>query len=811
MEGITINKIKIHGTDKWGEIKYDSQSVKPSSKAPDVVFDNLKADKAIEFTASAQLRFSYFEVEYTKDSSNSSKSEVKLGWSKESETLKFGDEFVAPALTKSVADATVTYASDNADLLAVDATTGAMTLTPNVAGTATITASIAPDDEKYFATPARYTLSVVDPNTPFSYVSAMGTDFTFENPTGLEVWQHDDTYGLKGSAFINRTTNAATAIAASRVLDLTNYKNITLDFQNAFNNYKKNNVMIDVADFNGYAYVVVKEEGETEWTEVCEATAPSEFSWTFYNNAQIDLSAYSNKKIQVGFKYVSTSDVAGTWEVQNIKVAAVAGQTEPVDPAAEVPVFTVVEEDWYNQAASTVYVGAKVTLSAPEGMEDWLMAYTVNNGEEELTDEAVVLTIDEETTISAYFDEENVVTRTFKVAKLPAPTLSVAFGSVADNSEVTVSCPIEGAKLWGYIGNEDMAGKDLPYTFAVSDMVNVCIHAEKERFINSDEVEGIYTIKLPALPATWEPVTALDQVNDGDVVTFMAKEYTGVASNQDVTYPAVIMKNLDSDVIKVTEFTYDEKKHLPQDAMQFTLHTAKEGIITLYNDDNNGYLNSTKNKKVSFTTEAKELTLSFGSDGNAIVGGITISNESYTLRYNPNVKSPVDITSARFTFYTSGQNDIYMFRQTGVELTAPSIDIEMNTTVNVGDIISISCLKGAHVWIRETPLGGNNSDVSKIVAKEDGWNNHETHQVNYMISQLGQSLEVKAVSADGTLHSSVVKLEVSENGVVTSIADIAAAEGAAEYFDLQGRRVARPTKGNLYILKQGSKVSKQVF
>lgn len=36
----------------------------------------------------------------------------------------------------------------------------------------------------------------------------------------------------------------------------------------------------------------------------------------------INLSGFDGKKIQVGFKYTSTADAAGTWEVKNFSVTA---------------------------------------------------------------------------------------------------------------------------------------------------------------------------------------------------------------------------------------------------------------------------------------------------------------------------------------------------------------------------------------------------------------------------------------------------------------------------------------------------------
>ena len=136
-------------------------------------------------------------------------------------------------------------------------------------------------------------------------------------------WSKDKQYGLKGTGYINREVVACEGIAASPVFDMTKFKDIKLYFSEAFNNYKINNQNIDVADFEGYAFLVAREEGASEWTVIENAiTAPESFSWTFYPNATVDLSAYDGKKFQFGFKYVSTDECAGTWEVKDIKIRA---------------------------------------------------------------------------------------------------------------------------------------------------------------------------------------------------------------------------------------------------------------------------------------------------------------------------------------------------------------------------------------------------------------------------------------------------------------------------------------------------------
>ena len=241
-----------------------------------------------------------------------------------------GEAFTAPALTKATT-ATVTYASDKETVATVDPATGTVTLVGE--GVARITAS-APANDEYKAGQASYLLTVKAPvEIPEGtiFFSELGEDFTFENPTDAEVWKHDSKYGLKGSAFISKKCVAATAYAVSPVIDLTGKKNITLNFKNAFNQYKLNNVLIDVADFEGYAYVVAREEGATEWTTVAEATAPASFTWNFFDNQPVSLERFAGKKIQIAFKYISTAEIAGTWEVQGISVAAENSQSGIVE------------------------------------------------------------------------------------------------------------------------------------------------------------------------------------------------------------------------------------------------------------------------------------------------------------------------------------------------------------------------------------------------------------------------------------------------------------------------------------------------
>lgn len=227
-----------------------------------------------------------------------------------------GEIFTAPKLTYKT-DGEIAYETNNEAVAVVDENTGDVEI--KGAGTAKITATSEATDT-YKAGSASYTIVVIDPDKLPIYSSALGADFTFENPDDLTIWKLSTTYGLTGTGYISGTTNAAEAYAVSPVINLQQYKNANLNFKNAFNNYKLNGTNIPVSDFNGYAEIVVREAGTTEWTKLAEPTAPTSFSWNFYDNEEISLAAYDGKQIQIGFKYISTAEVAGTWEVKAIEI-----------------------------------------------------------------------------------------------------------------------------------------------------------------------------------------------------------------------------------------------------------------------------------------------------------------------------------------------------------------------------------------------------------------------------------------------------------------------------------------------------------
>ncbi len=232
-----------------------------------------------------------------------------MAFSEKSVIAYLGEGFVAPILTKSTT-AEVIYSSDKESVATVNAKTGKVTLVGE--GTARITAKAEANDDFYEGL-VSYTLTVRPAKVVGAiFSSELGEEFSFENPEGIAVWSHDSRYGLKASAYSNSWSYATTAVAFASV-DLTHMFSATLTFRQCMNHFRTND---DIA----YAKLVVREEGETEWTDIGEPTTPETYSWAFYDNTPVDLTAYCGKKIDFGFKYISTNYVAGTWEINNINI-----------------------------------------------------------------------------------------------------------------------------------------------------------------------------------------------------------------------------------------------------------------------------------------------------------------------------------------------------------------------------------------------------------------------------------------------------------------------------------------------------------
>lgn len=234
-----------------------------------------------------------------------------------------GEAFVAPTLTKATTAAVVYTSSDEA-VATVNAETGEVTLL--AAGETKITATAAENDE-YNGGSASYTLIVTTPaldvvQEPYSesFETEFGS-FVLDNVNlseGLSyVWAIDKSYKCaKASAYVNKKNLPSESWLVSPWIKLSAAEVIrSLYFDHAVSKYFGN--------VSEEATLWIKVEGG-DWTQITSIAypeVPQDKSFSPFETQAVSLAGYEGKKIKVGFKYVSTDEAAGTWEIRNFKVS----------------------------------------------------------------------------------------------------------------------------------------------------------------------------------------------------------------------------------------------------------------------------------------------------------------------------------------------------------------------------------------------------------------------------------------------------------------------------------------------------------
>ena len=153
------------------------------------------------------------------------------------------------------------------------------------------------------------------------YSETFGTNqgaFTIDDkvlPEGTTfIWSFASGYGMKASAYVNKTNYASESWLVSPKFDCTNATALTLSFSEAANFFK------NAENVSAYTSVKVKEVGTDTWTDLTLSARASGTAWTFVDGITADLSAYVGKKMQIAFVYTSSAELAGTWEVKNFEL-----------------------------------------------------------------------------------------------------------------------------------------------------------------------------------------------------------------------------------------------------------------------------------------------------------------------------------------------------------------------------------------------------------------------------------------------------------------------------------------------------------
>ena len=192
-----------------------------------------------------------------------------------------------------------------------------------VSTTTTFKAYSVKDDETSSVVTATYTIT---PNTDVETVTLTYSEpftegvgkFIVNNESGFSpVWTLDGNYGVKGTSYSNGTNYAATSRFLSPYVDMTDAVQPALTFSHQINSY------FDDVTNQCELYIREVENGTPgTWTKLSLSfSTPSSGGWT-NDLANIDLSDYAGKTVQVSFLYTNPTEGtgAGTWEIQNFRM-----------------------------------------------------------------------------------------------------------------------------------------------------------------------------------------------------------------------------------------------------------------------------------------------------------------------------------------------------------------------------------------------------------------------------------------------------------------------------------------------------------
>lgn len=206
------------------------------------------------------------------------------------------------------------------------------------------------------------------------------SDFTIGDAS---VWTWTSNYGAKGTSG-SKVDKEAWLI--SPLISLANATTVNFTFEEVLRYF---------GTVDNEATVWIR-EGETgAWSKLTLAARDDNGSnWTYTSVGDNDLSAYIGKTIQIGFKYVSTTEAYGTWEIKNFSVTGSAPTYNDytlaqANAACDASVTTTTVVDDHAQVAfknaQVVYITAnKKNVYVREG-DKAIMLYDANGDNCKLT------------------------------------------------------------------------------------------------------------------------------------------------------------------------------------------------------------------------------------------------------------------------------------------------------------------------------------------------------------------------------------------------------------------------------------------
>lgn len=221
-------------------------------------------------------------------------------------------------------------------------------------------------------------------------------NWTFEDvviPEDLTyIWSQSSSYGMKASAYANSTKYITESYLVSPALKLGENSVLTFEHVQRYS----------AEDPASQLSLWVREAGAEKWAaQLTIPTYSDGSSWTFVGSGDIDLAAYANKTIQIGFRYTSDENAAATWEIKNVKVTN-ASATE-AGPTLKDPSNTLETAYTIAQAIEIINDKANYDMSKEVYVKGIITSIkSIDVSKYERAQYYIGETVDAETTIQVY-------------------------------------------------------------------------------------------------------------------------------------------------------------------------------------------------------------------------------------------------------------------------------------------------------------------------------------------------------------------------------------------------------------------------
>ncbi len=375
----------------------------------------------------------------------------------------------------------------------------------------------------------------------------------------------------------------------------------------------------------------------------------------------------------------------------------------------------------------------------------------------------------------------------------------------------------DDANIVGTVNDEEMTFTDGVCTLTINENAKVEIVAG-----TGDDVQHS-NYDFTAILGQFRLVTDATELKAGDRLIIANTENNAAMAN------IVKANNKDEVSVSITDgvLTYTVRPlilSLGGEDGKWTFKTQNYGGITTSEDE--GYLAATGTDTQNYmdVQEAPApATINIGTNGDATIK--FASSNRNILRYNA--------ANSMFSCYSSGQEPVQIYKYYTGENEAEVVGITYEvfagkTVVRVNYVLHVNNHQDGNLYevtltigdpkasVRHAVPDGDSDVATNTTLYADSFTATHTFTGSAVVTGLSGETDYKANFVTRINNEQVVSHSIDIPNIKTGtvgIEDVAVDNddnAPAEYFNLQGVHVAHPEAGNIYIVRRGAKVSKEL-